>query len=152
MVSTEQEETICKDNRQQKLIEQFCLAFREGDLDRILIPRDTDGYQCGHDSEVVDKPYLMFFDLAKCADPLVPLNGCPTPQTCVKECPTESFLYNKETCRSDINTYKSKLICSRNVNIRDITSCDQVEKYIEEEKCAEEYLKSTSCKLTHYYD
>lgn len=45
-----------------------------------MVPSDSNGLRCGVDSEVLDKPYLVFFDLSKCADPRVPLTGCNTPQ------------------------------------------------------------------------
>jgi len=113
----------------------------------LLVPRDTDGLQCGQDSEVRDKPYLVFFDLAKCADPLVPINGCPTPQTCVKECPKVSFLFSMDACQKEvISSYKQKLICTRKVNVDTIRSCAEVEKYIDNEQCAKWYLKSEPCK------
>lgn len=110
------------------------------------MPRDTDGYQCGQDSEVVDKKYLLFFDLAKCADPLVPLNGCPTPQTCVSECPSSNFVHNMETCRQNFGVYKAKLICTRQVDKNTITSCNDVQTLIEKDQCAKWYLKSEPCK------
>jgi hypothetical protein len=41
---------------------------------------DTDGRRCGLDNGVRDKPYLFFFDLAKCAQIDAIINGCHTPQ------------------------------------------------------------------------
>ena len=114
-------------------------------MNRLLVPRDTDGYQCGQDSEVLDKQFLVFFDLSKCADPLVPLNGCPTPQTCVKECPKSSFVHDKKTCQQNLVAYKEKLICKRLVNKNTISSCDDVERLIDTEQCAKWYLKSEPC-------
>lgn len=122
-------------------------AQREGDLNRLLVPRDTDGFQCGQDSEVLDKKYLMFFDLAKCADPLVPINGCPTPQTCVAECPKNNFIHDKNTCNNDLTAYKKQLVCKRSVNLNLIRNCNDVEKLIETEQCAKWYLKSEPCKF-----
>lgn len=131
-----------------KLIENLFEAYREGDLNRLLVPRDTDGYQCGQDSEVLDKKFLVFFDLAKCADPLVPLNGCPTPQTCVSQCPKTNFVHDSRTCNQDLSSYKQKLICTRNVDINTISSCGQIDSLIQKEQCAKWYLKSEPCKLT----
>lgn len=111
-----------------------------------MVPRDSEGYQCGKDSEVVDTNYLFFFDLAKCADPLVPLNGCPTPQTCVKECPQEGFLHDKAKCSKDLAEYKTKLICNRHVNVQSLKTCDEVDRKIKNQECAEWYLKSEPCK------
>lgn len=55
-------------------------AISRGDIDRLLVPTNTEGLKCGVDSEVKDEPYLLFFNLAKCVDPLVPITGCPTRQ------------------------------------------------------------------------
>ena len=112
------------------------------------MPRDTDGYQCGKDSEVIDKKYLAFFDLSKCADPLVPLNGCPTPQTCVTECPKTNFVHKIETCREDFALYKSRLLCKRKTNMDAIKNCNDVDSFISQDQCARWYLKSEPCKLT----
>lgn len=135
---------------QQKTANKFA-AQREGDLNRLLVPRDTDGYQCGQDSDVIDKKYLLFFDLAKCADPLVPLNGCPTTQTCVKECPTTNFVHDKNVCNQNFAAYKQKLICTRHVNVNTIASCDKLEELMSSEQCARWYLKSEPCKFNVNY-
>lgn len=131
----------------RKLIETLLTAYREGDLNRLLVPRDTDGLQCGQDSEVVDKPYLVFFDLSKCADPLVPLNGCPTPQTCVSECPSSNFVHNKDICNQNLAAYRDKLICKRNVIKNSIRDCNEVQQLIDTEQCAKWYLKSEPCEF-----
>ncbi|CAH1402978.1 unnamed protein product [Nezara viridula] len=55
-------------------------ALKKGNPEKILRPTDSSGRKCGLDSEVIDRPYLFFFDLTKCADPSVVLNGCDTPQ------------------------------------------------------------------------
>lgn len=154
MVSSKQEaETKYKQHDGEmieELIETLFKAQREGDLNRLLIPRDSDGFQCGEDSEVVDKKFLMFFDLSKCADPLVPLNGCPTPQTCVKECPSNNFVHDKSTCERDPAAYKKQLICSRHVKLETIGNCNEVEALINGQQCAKWYLKSEPCKLQRW--
>ncbi|KAG5680311.1 hypothetical protein PVAND_009824 [Polypedilum vanderplanki] len=120
-------------------------AHREGDLNKLLVPRDTKGWQCGKDSEVVDKPNLFFFDLSKCADPLVPIEGCPTPQVCVKECPKTSFYHERAQCdREKIQVYRQKLICTSEIDLNNITDCNEVDKYVKDNKCALWYLPSES--------
>lgn len=121
-------------------------AQREGDLNRLLVPRDTDGLQCGQDSEVIGQKYLVFFDLSKCADPLVPLNGCPTPQTCVSECPSSDFVHDKPTCQQNLADYKKRLICTRKTDMNSIRSCDDIDRLIDAKHCAQWYLKSEPCK------
>lgn len=122
-------------------------AYREGDLNKLLVPRDSEGYQCGQDSEVIDQKYLVFFDLAKCADPLVSISGCPTPQVCVKECPNETFYHVKDACVSEgVENYKKKLICKRDINLNAVTDCNAIDDLITNEKCSKWYLKSQPCK------
>lgn len=55
-------------------------ALTLGDPQRIIHPTDSQGRMCGLHESVRDKPYLFFFDLAKCANPSVLTYGCPTPQ------------------------------------------------------------------------
>lgn len=55
-------------------------AITRGDIDRLLVPTNTEGLKCGVDSEVKDEQYLLFFNLAKCVDPTVAITGCPTRQ------------------------------------------------------------------------
>jgi solute carrier family 44 (choline transporter-like protein), member 2/4/5 len=112
------------------------------------VPRDSEGYQCGQDSEVIDQKYLFFFDLAKCADPLVPLNGCKTTQTCIKECPKKTFFHDMSVCNSQgVANYKKDLICTRQVDLSIVNTCNAVNKLMDEEKCSKWYLKSESCKF-----
>jgi choline transporter-like protein 2/4/5 len=126
-------------------------AHREGDLDKLLVPRDTNGYQCGQDSEVIDKPNLLFFDLSKCADPLVPIEGCPTPQICVKECPKNTFVHSKNLCNSEgVQSYRKKLFCTKEVADSDLGSCDSIDIRVQNKQCAEWYMKSEPCKFSSF--
>lgn len=122
-------------------------AIREGDINKILVPRDSRGLQCGKDSEVLDKKYLLFFDLVKCADPLVPIQGCQTTQICVEKCPNSTFVFERSMCRSsDVAEIRKSLICLKEIDVNSITTCDAIHKHIEEEKCAKWYMKSEPCK------
>lgn len=73
------------------------IAFKEGDPDRLLLPRDSQGNICGKDS-FADKKYLLFFDITACATKngdfrkFVSVPSCPTPQVCVPECPKRNEL------------------------------------------------------------
>lgn len=116
------------------------------------MPRDSEGYQCGQDSEVLEEKFLFFFDLSKCANPIVPVNGCPTQQVCVKECPSKSFLHDIEKCKEDVTEYKKNLICRRDVDLSRVNDCNAIDKLIYEEKCAKWYLKSEPCKLIIYFE
>jgi choline transporter-like protein 2/4/5 len=54
--------------------------MKYGDPEKLSIPADTQGRMCGIDEEVKGKPDLFFFDLTKCAQTDVIINGCATPQ------------------------------------------------------------------------
>lgn len=119
-------------------------AYRHGDINRILVPTDSQGLQCGVDSQVLGKPYLMFFDLQKCIDPLVPIHGCPTPQVCVEQCPQTTFSFGQ--CNAgNFAEIKRQLICTRQVRMDQITGCSDVETLLASDECAQWYLKSESC-------
>lgn len=117
-------------------------ALHNGDLDRLLVPTDSNGLKCGVDSEVQNEPYLVFFDISECAKYDVPLYGCKTPQVCVRECPTEDFHIDSQVCNANtVINIRSKLICDHNVR-KDQLSCDDIRSYIERGRCAKYYLKS----------
>lgn len=56
------------------------IGFLLGDPQRLVNPTDSNGGVCGYDTQLKDRPYLLFFDLTRCASPTVLTNGCPTPQ------------------------------------------------------------------------
>lgn len=126
-------------------------AFKNGDLDRLLYPTDSQGRKCGIDNDVVDKQFLLFFDLTKCIDPKVPLFGCPTPQVCVNECPTESFVYDESVCNENsFERIRQSLRCT--VDKDQIGTCAEITQHVKDDKCARWYLQSKSCKYFTSYD
>lgn len=137
----------------------FCLhvprayaAINNGDLDRLLVPADSKGRKCGVDNSVIDKPFLLFFNLEKCIDPRVTLYGCKTPQVCVEQCPSTSFIYSHYTCNS--NTFgqiRSQLICQMDVQMDSIRNCDDIRDRINRQDCASWYLPSNSCKKIRWF-
>jgi len=64
-------------------------GVRNGDPTKLMYPTNSFGQICGQ-GELADKPFLLFFDLTKCIS-LSALTGCPTPQVCVEQCPSDSF-------------------------------------------------------------
>ncbi|XP_076048718.1 choline transporter-like 2 isoform X2 [Oratosquilla oratoria] len=80
-------------------------AATNGDPARLLYPTDSRGRVCGKDPDLLDKPYLLFFDLTRCASPKVIATGCPTPQVCVSECPQKNWGY------TGVNVNFKDLIC-----------------------------------------
>lgn len=129
-----------------------CAAIINGDLDRLLVPADSKGRKCGVDNNVIDKPYLLFFNLEKCIDPRVPLYGCKTPQVCVEKCPTTSFIYSQFTCNSNtFNQIRSQLICQMDVQMDSIRSCDDIRDRINKQDCASWYLPSNPCMKLNFH-
>lgn len=126
-------------------------AYSHGDLDRLLVPADSKGRKCGVDNSVIDKPYLLFFNLEKCIDPLVPLHGCKTPQVCVQKCPSTSFIYSEFQCNpSKVAEIRSQLICQMHVQMESIQSCNDITERIKNHECASWYLPSNSCMLNFH--
>ncbi|XP_033927797.1 choline transporter-like protein 2 isoform X2 [Melopsittacus undulatus] len=65
------------------------LAWSYGDPRKVIYPTDSRGQFCGQQGTPNEgKPFLFYFDIVKCASPLVLLEfQCPTTQICVSECP-----------------------------------------------------------------
>lgn len=122
-------------------------AITKGDLDRLLVPTDSKGRKCGVDNGVIDKPYLLFFNLEKCIDARVPLFGCKTPQVCVEECPKTAFIYNEFSCNTQsFPGIWRKLICQMGIDKNQIRDCSDLNTRISRGDCARWYLPSKSCK------
>lgn len=129
-----------------------CAAINNGDLDRLLVPTDSKNRKCGVDNSVIDKPFLLFFNLEECIDPRVPLNGCKTPQVCVEKCPSTSFIYNHFNCNANtFNQIRSQLICQMEVQMDSIRSCDDIKDRIKRQDCASWYLPSNPCMELNLY-
>lgn len=120
-------------------------AFKRGDPERILKPTDSNGRRCGVDSEVLSKPYLFFFDIAKCADPTVILNGCNTPQVCIEKCPDHEWSANPYLTgqrKFDLNDVRSNLICINDESRNYVKDVDTLKSVIDQNRCALWYTTS----------
>lgn len=65
-------------------------AYINGNPSDLILPHDSFGRICGKSKGLEEKQYLFFFDLTRCLSALSALNGCPTRQVCVDECPTQN--------------------------------------------------------------
>ncbi|KAG7486524.1 hypothetical protein JOB18_032881 [Solea senegalensis] len=65
------------------------LAWSQGDPRKVIYPTDSRGQFCGQAGTPLEKkPLLFYFNILKCASPLVLLEfQCPTTQLCVSGCP-----------------------------------------------------------------
>jgi len=76
----------------------FCIAgwagvsyigFRDGNPELLIYPTNSTGQICGQ-GENSERPLLFFQNLLVCASMSSLVNGCPTPQVCVDECPQQT--------------------------------------------------------------
>ncbi|XP_060907618.1 choline transporter-like protein 2 isoform X2 [Labrus mixtus] len=65
------------------------VAWSQGDPRKVIYPTDSRGQFCGQaGTRLEKKPLLLYFNILKCASPLVLLEfQCPTTQLCVESCP-----------------------------------------------------------------
>ncbi|XP_046368396.2 choline transporter-like protein 2 [Haliotis rufescens] len=121
------------------------LGYSRGDPYRLIHPTDSSGKICGI-GELKDKPYLFFFDLLQCArmGPNI-INGCPTPQVCVEQCPNSSYVFLQTVAKEKFlggidKTARAKMICKYNVNA---TDGGDVTELVKKEDCAAYYVPSS---------
>lgn len=125
------------------------IGYARGDPVKLIYPTDSSGNICG-DGNYKNKPYLMFFDMLKCArmGPSVIALGCPTPQVCVSSCPTEYWVYlqtmAKETLAggSMVPAERKKMICKYHIDPNN--AGPTVQQLVTDESCAAYYVKTTS--------
>ncbi|XP_063284008.1 choline transporter-like protein 5 isoform X4 [Pelobates fuscus] len=74
------------------------VAWIHGDPRKIVYPTDSYGQFCGQKGTPNEnKTYLMYFNILRCASPVVLINlQCPTTQLCVSKCP-DTFATYRET-------------------------------------------------------
>ncbi|XP_066449685.1 choline transporter-like protein 2 isoform X1 [Eleutherodactylus coqui] len=95
------------------------VAWTYGDPRKVIYPTDSKGQFCGQAGTPNEKkPFLFYFNIMKCASPLVLLEfQCPTTQICVEKCPDrfltylsvattqQNFDYYKQFCREGFNNF-----------------------------------------------
>ncbi|XP_006741111.1 choline transporter-like protein 2 isoform X1 [Neomonachus schauinslandi] len=84
------------------------IAWTHGDPRKVIYPTDSRGEFCGQKgTKNANKPYLFYFNIVKCASPLVLLEfQCPTPQICVEKCPDRYLTYLNAHKSQDFQYYK----------------------------------------------
>lgn len=77
-------------------------AFTFGNPRLLLYPMNSNKELCGFGTQR-GKPYLLFYDIVACGrmGPGVFVDGCPTTQICVSECPTENWVYFEAAVTED---------------------------------------------------
>uniref|UniRef100_A0A8C1G2W2 Choline transporter-like protein n=1 Tax=Cyprinus carpio carpio TaxID=630221 RepID=A0A8C1G2W2_CYPCA len=91
------------------------LAWSQGDPRKVIYPTDSKGQFCGQ------KPLLFYFNILKCASPLVLLElQCPTTQICVERCPDKFMTLVKALGNKDDREYY-KQFCKEGVDMTKVT-------------------------------
>jgi len=118
------------------------LAFRGGDINKVIYPTDSQGNICGR-GEMADRKALLMFDLTQCLNPAVLVTGCLTTHVCVQKCPQESY---SPLADAKLGTSQQKIknrmkpYCKK---VSDDTFNQDVETLVRKEICPPWYLKST---------
>ncbi|XP_070780077.1 choline transporter-like protein 2 isoform X3 [Enoplosus armatus] len=92
------------------------LAWSQGDPRKVIYPTDSRGQFCGQAGTPLEKkPLLFYFNIMKCASPMVLLEfQCPTTQMCVEKCPTKFMtLIKAYSNKNDFDYYK--MFCKEGV-------------------------------------
>ncbi|KAL4657972.1 choline transporter-like protein 2 isoform X2 [Arapaima gigas] len=98
------------------------LAWSQGDPRKVIYPTDSRGQFCGQaGTPLENKPNLFYFNIMKCASPLVLLEfQCPTPQICVEKCPDRFLTLINALNSKEMDYYK--LYCKEGVDLTKLTA------------------------------
>ncbi|XP_029106427.1 choline transporter-like protein 2 isoform X3 [Scleropages formosus] len=98
------------------------LAWSQGDPRKVIYPTDSRGQFCGQaGTPLENKPNLFYFNIMKCASPLVLLEfQCPTPQICVEKCPDRFLTLLNAFKTADLKYYKS--YCKEGVDLSTLSA------------------------------
>ncbi|XP_038146322.1 choline transporter-like protein 2 isoform X2 [Cyprinodon tularosa] len=86
------------------------LAWSQGDPRKVIYPTDSRGQFCGQaGTPLENKRLLFYFNIMKCASPMVLLSfQCPTTQMCVEKCPDRFMtLVTAYADQKDFDYYKT---------------------------------------------
>ncbi|XP_043087530.1 choline transporter-like protein 2, partial [Puntigrus tetrazona] len=94
------------------------LAWSQGDPRKVIYPTDSKGQFCGQvGSPLEKKPLLFYFNIMKCASPLVLLEfQCPTTQICVERCPNK-FMTLVKALKNEEDREYYKQFCKEGVDM-----------------------------------
>lgn len=126
------------------------IGYARGDPYKLILPTDSKGQICGYTDAVKSKPYLVYFDILKCAQmgAAVATAGCPTPQVCRAACPSGYYVYLETVARAAGTLLQSdidKMICKDWVTQPTTAStAAQIQQFITDQSCAPYYVDSSS--------
>uniref|UniRef100_A0A671SVQ2 Choline transporter-like protein n=1 Tax=Sinocyclocheilus anshuiensis TaxID=1608454 RepID=A0A671SVQ2_9TELE len=106
------------------------LAWSQGDPRKVIYPTDSKGQFCGQvGSPLEKKPLLFYFNIMKCASPLVLLEfQCPTTQICVERCPDKFMTLLKALQNEDDREYY-KQFCKEGVDMTKVSSGQERKRF-----------------------
>ncbi|XP_078120604.1 choline transporter-like protein 2 isoform X2 [Sander vitreus] len=95
------------------------VAWSQGDPRKVIYPTDSRGQFCGQAGTPLEKkPLLFYFNILKCASPLVLLDfQCPTTQLCVEKCPDRHLTLMKAKLGSNEDRGYYQQYCKDGVNL-----------------------------------
>ncbi|XP_004538950.1 choline transporter-like protein 2 isoform X2 [Maylandia zebra] len=94
------------------------IAWSQGDPRKVIYPTDSRGQFCGQAGTPLEKkPLLFYFNILKCASPLVLLEfQCPTTQLCVESCPNRHLTLIKAKVGNKDDQEYYKKYCKEGVD------------------------------------
>ncbi|XP_048870095.1 choline transporter-like protein 2 isoform X2 [Brienomyrus brachyistius] len=94
------------------------LAWSQGDPRKVIYPTDSSGQFCGQVGTKLEKrPFLFYFNIMKCASPLVLLEfQCPTTQICVEKCP-DRFMTLRKAYKNDLDKKYYSSYCKEGADL-----------------------------------
>uniref|UniRef100_A0A3Q3RWR3 Choline transporter-like protein 2 n=1 Tax=Mastacembelus armatus TaxID=205130 RepID=A0A3Q3RWR3_9TELE len=100
------------------------LAWSQGDPRKVIYPTDSRGQFCGQAGTPLEKkPFLFYFNILKCASPLVLLEfQCPTTQLCVERCPDKHLTLMKAKLGSNEDRQYYQQYCKEAVDFTKVSS------------------------------
>jgi len=120
------------------------LGWRDGNISRVLYPTDSQGNICG-EGGMLNRPYLLLFDLTQCLNPAVLISGCVTKHICVARCPSSTYsAYGSSALGRGEDEIKDTIFPFCNVETRDQLNTATVKQLIDNHICPPWYLSSTS--------
>lgn len=132
-------------------------AMKYGDIEALLPITDSNGYRCGIDPGVENKPYLYVFDPVKCFTLSIFSDGCPTTRMCKEQCMTkELHAFDNIDCnarfyRHSFSDYIRNTECFYRIDRNRFRNCNELNQYTELKRCSEYFLGMKPCKCLYIF-
>ncbi|XP_059093581.1 choline transporter-like protein 2 [Tigriopus californicus] len=114
-------------------------ALTHGDVNKLIYPTNSQGEICGIGPHL-GRPNVLYFDLLKCLSLASSVAGCPTPQVCVAECPTNSY-----SVQFEMQKITPEAVIKDHIEpycLRNITDQDSVGDLVKTRTCPSYWVQS----------